>query len=120
MIINIVEKCNIPNSLILNRDQTPSKYVTVGGKIMAFKSSSRVGLVLGAVTSVPYHQRAVSLTLTVTLDGKLFPFYIIYSGKTKQTLFRVTFPKCFSTTFIETHYSYAEDLVKHLEEIILQ
>lgn len=87
---------------------------------MAFKSSSRVGLVLGAVTSVPYHQRAVSLTLTVTLDGKLLPFYIIHSGKTKQALFRVTFPKCFSTTFIETHHSYAEDLVKHLEEIILQ
>ena len=31
-------------------------------------------------------KRAITLTLTVTLDGKILPFQIIYGGKTNQSL----------------------------------
>ena len=43
-IVNIIEKHNIPKSLVLNSDQIPSKYVTVGRTTMAPKNSTCVGL----------------------------------------------------------------------------
>ena len=43
-IVKIIEKHNIPKSLVLNSDQTPSKYVTFGRTTMAPKNSTRVGL----------------------------------------------------------------------------
>ena len=75
-IVNITEKHNIPKSLVLNSDQTPSKYVTVGRTTMAPKNSTRVGLA-GSTD-----KRSITLTLTVALNGKILPFQIIYGGKT--------------------------------------
>ena len=64
-------------------------------------------------------KRAITLTLTVTLDGKILPFQIIYGGKTNQSLPRVTFPKGFSTSAKEKHHSNTEEVAKHLKEIIV-
>ena len=75
-IVNIIEKHNIPKSLVLNSDQTPSKYVTVGRTTMAPKNSTRVGL--AGITD----KRSITLPLTVTLDGKILPFQITDGGKT--------------------------------------
>ena len=62
-------------------------------------------------------KRAITLTLSVTLDGKILPFQIIYGGKTNQSLPRVTFPKGFSTSAKEKHHSNTEEVAKHLKEI---
>ena len=43
-IVNIIEKHNIPKSLVLNSDQTSSKYVTFGRTTMAPKNSTCVVL----------------------------------------------------------------------------
>ena len=43
-IVNIIEKHNIPKSLVLNSDQTSSKYVTFGRTTIAPKNSTCVGL----------------------------------------------------------------------------
>ena len=78
-IVNIIEKYKIPKSLVLNSDQTPSKYVTVGRTTMATKNSTRVALV-GSTDKC-----SITLTLKVTLDGKILPFQpfqIIYGVKT--------------------------------------
>lgn len=64
-------------------------------------------------------KRAITLTLSVTLDGKILPFQIIYGGKTNQSLPRVTFPKGFSTSAKEKHHSNTEEVAKHLKEIIV-
>ena len=63
-----LEKNNIPKSLLLNSDYIPSKYVTGGRTTMAPKNSTRVGLT-GST-----NKRSITLTLTVTLDGKILPF----------------------------------------------
>ena len=84
-IVKIIEKHNIPKSLVLNSDQTPSKYVTFGRTTMAPKNSTRVGLAWST------YKRRITLNLTVTLDGKILPFQII-SGK-------------FSTSVNEKHYT---------------
>ena len=84
-IVNILEKHNIPKSLVLNSDQTSSKYATFGRTTMAPKSSTRVGLAWST------YKRRITMNLTVTLDGKILPFQII-SGK-------------FSTSVNEKHYT---------------
>ena len=66
-IVNITEKHKIPKSLVLNSDQTPPKYVNVGLTAMAPKNSIRVGLV-GSTDKC-----SITLTLTATLNGKIFP-----------------------------------------------
>ena len=43
-ITSIVEKHKIPESLVINSDQTPSKYVQVGRFTMAPKGAKKVGV----------------------------------------------------------------------------
>ena len=104
-IVNIIEKHNIPKSLVLNSDQTLSKYVTISRTTMAPKNSTRIGLA-GSTD-----KRSITLTLTVTLDGKILLFQIIYGGKT--SLPKIIFLAKFSTSVNEKHYSNTEKVIKH-------
>ena len=80
---------------------------------MAPKNSTRVRLA-GSTD-----KRIITLTLTVTLDGKILPFQIIYGGKTDQSLPKITFPAKFSTSVNEKHYSNTDEVIKHLQEIVI-
>ena len=112
-IVNIIEKHNIAKFLVLNSDQTPSKYVTVCRTIIAPKNSARVGLA-GSTDKCN-----ITVTLTVTLDGKILPFQIIYRGKTVQSLPKMTYLAKFSTSVNEKHYSNTEEVIKHLQGIVI-
>ena len=74
---SIVEKHKIPESLVINSNQTLSKYVQVGCFTMAPKGAKKVG-VAGIVDN-----QNITLTLTISMDGKALPFQAIYKGKTK-------------------------------------
>ena len=113
LIVTIIEKHNIPKSLVFNRDQTTSKYVTAGRTTMAPKNSTRLGLA-GSTDD-----RSIALTLKVTLDGKLIPFQLICGGKTDLSLPKIVFPAKFSTSFNVKHYSETEKVIKHLQEIAI-
>lgn len=65
-ISSIVEKHKIPESLMINIDQTPWKYVQVGRFSMAPQGAKKVG-VAGIAD-----KRMIILTLTVTMDGTNF------------------------------------------------
>ena len=69
-IVNVIEKHNIQKSIVLNGDQTPLKYVTFGRFTIAPKNSTRVGLA-GSTNKC-----SITLTLAVTLDGKILLFKI--------------------------------------------
>ena len=73
-------KFNIPPELIINADQTPSSYVSVGKCTMDSCGSK----------SVPIkglsNKRNITLTITITLSGNILPFQIIYAGKTKACM----------------------------------
>ena len=58
----------------------------------------------------------ITLTLTVTLDGKILPFQIIYGDKIDQSLPKTTFSAKFSTSVNEKHYSNTEEVIKYLQE----
>ena len=112
-ITNIVEKHKIPESLVINNDQTPSKYVQVGRFTKAPKGGKKVGVAKIA------DKRNITLTLTVTMDGKVLPFQAIYMGKTKQSLPKVTFTIGFSLSANMKHHSNTEEVLKHLKEIVI-
>ena len=112
-IVSIVEKYGIPPSLVLNSDQTPSKYVQVGRFTMVPKNTNKVGIAGSS------DKRCITLTLTVTLEGKTLPFQIIYQGKTKQSLPKVVFPEGFSLSANLKHHSNTEEVLKHLSEIVI-
>ena len=61
-IVQKVEKYNIPHSLILNADQTPSKYVPTPRYRLAEKNSKSVPIAGGA------DKQAITATFVETLD----------------------------------------------------
>ena len=85
-IVNQVEKHNIPPSLIINFDQTPSKYVQASSNTMAQKGIANV-----PVSGVD-DKRSITATFSITLDGNFLPMQLIYKGKTTQSLPKVNFP----------------------------
>ena len=71
---SIVKKVNdksIPESLILNFDQTPSKFVPVASTTLAEHNSKQV------VIKGSDDKRAITETFTVTLDGQFLGMQLI-------------------------------------------
>ena len=108
-----MEQYNTPDELILNSNQTPSKYINVGRTTMAPAGSKRVARA-GADD-----KRMITLTLTVAKSGKCLPFQIIYGGKTNRSLPKVNFPKGFSLSANPKHWSNTKEVCKHLREIVI-
>ena len=112
-IVSKVERYNIPNSLIINLDQTPSSIVPGRKQTMALKGSSAVTIV-GA-----NDKRNITATFAVTLSGEFLPMQLIYGGKTDQSLPRFKFPDSFSLSVNEKHYSNTEESLKFFNELII-
>ena len=89
-IVETVEAYGIPNSMILNFDQTPCKYVPIPTTTLAERNSKQV-----AIKGID-DKRALTATFTITLDGNFLGMQLIYGGKTNESLPRYQFPKEFS------------------------
>ena len=88
---------SIPAELVLNADQTPNSYVSVGKQTMVTHGSKSVSI---AGLS---DKRNITLTfVVVSLVGDFLPMQIIYARKTKQSQPRsFVFTKGFSVTQIQ-------------------
>ena len=76
-IVTLIEEHNIPESLVMNLDQTPLKYVPVSHNTMAKKGVKSVSIAGSG------DKRGITGTFIITLDGKFLPILLIYGGKTK-------------------------------------
>ena len=85
-IVTIVEKYEIPHSLIMNLDQTPLKYIPAMNHTMAKQNSKSVSIAGSS------DKRSITGTFTITLNGHFLPMQLIYGEKTKQSLPRFKFP----------------------------
>ena len=103
---------DIPDELIINADQTPSKFVPTDNITMAVKGSKHIPR-KGA-----NDKRGITATLLETLNGVMLPFQLIYKGKTKRSLPSVEFPEGFSLSYNESHWSNEKESLKLLKEII--
>ena len=96
-IVSKIEKYNIPNSLVMNLDQTTSYLVPCKKLTMAEKGSNNV-TIHGC-----NDKRAITTMLAITLSGELLPMQLIYGGKTLQSLPRYQFPQSFSLSVNPKH-----------------
>lgn len=95
---DIVED-EIPDELILNFDQTPSKFVPRDNVTMAEKSSKHVS------RRGSNDKCRITVTLAETLSGQIPQFPVIYTGKTSHSLPHVKFPAGFCLSYNEKHWS---------------
>ena len=92
----MVQLRSIPDSLIINLDQTGIKLVPAGDWTMATEGSRRVEVIgLG-------DKRQITATFAASLDGKFLPMQILYQGKTDHSHPKYNFP--------DRHFSYTQSL----------
>ena len=97
-IVSKVEKYDIPSALVVNIDQTPSKYVPVGNESMTEKGKHSVK------TEGSVGKRSITGTFAISFDGNFLPVQLIYGGKTTQSLPKFEFPKYFSPGTNPKHF----------------
>ena len=103
---------DIPESLIVNIDQTPLSYVSPGKYTFSLKGSKTV-----PINGVD-DKRQITATFGVSSDGNFLPMQLIYSGKTKRCLPKYNFPKSFSVSFTKNHWSNTEKSLEIIDEVI--
>ena len=109
-IVEKVERYDIPDLIILNFDQAPSKYVPVASTTWAKQNSKQVCL------EGSDNKRSITATFTITMDGKFLGMQLIHGGKTNQSLPRSRFAKDFSLSANPKHYSKEKESLKLLDE----
>lgn len=108
-----IKKYNIPPALILNSDQTPSSFVSVGKSTMAVRGERSIPI--KGITD----KRAITLNFVITMSNQILPMQVIYTGKTKASQPRdFTFPPGFSVTQNPKHWSNEVETLKLIDEII--
>ena len=98
-IANYVEKYQIPPSLIINFDQTPSKYVQISLNTMEKEGTKNVPI-FGIDD-----KRSITAIFSITMENKFLPMQLIHKGKTSQSLPKIQFPNGFSLSANLKHYS---------------
>ena len=63
-------------------------------------------------------KRQITATFAVSSTGHFLPIQVIYEGENNPLLTKFQFPKSFSVTFSENHWSNTEKSVEFFEEII--
>ena len=108
-----MEKYHIPPSLIINFDQTPSKYVQISSNTMEKKGTQKVPI------SGIDDKRSITTIFSITIENKFLPMQLIYTGKMSQSLPKIQFPNGFSLSSNLKHYSNETESLKFFKEIIL-
>ena len=104
---------SIPPELVLNSDQTPSSYISVGRSTMASRGAKTVAI--KGFTD----KRNITLNFVVTLSGEFLPMQIIYAGKTTACHPRgVHFPTGFLVSQNVKHWSNEEETLKLIDTVL--
>lgn len=108
-----MELHSIPAQLVLNSDQTPSSYVSVGKLTMATKGAKSVPI--KGLTD----KKNITLTFTITFSGEFLPLQVIYGGKTNACHPQgFVFPKGFSISHNPSHWSNEQETLRLINEIV--
>ena len=81
---------SFPDDLILNADQTPSKFASTDNITLAAKGQKRIS------RAGSNDKRSITLTVLESFDGKILPLQLMYKGKIQRSLPTVDFPDDFS------------------------
>ena len=104
----------IPDELILNLDQTSSKFVAASNVTMAEKGSKHVSIVGGT------DKRCIILTVIESMSGQLLPLQVIYKRKSESCLPpNVRAGKRFLFSYKEKHCSNNKETLLLIRGILL-
>ena len=108
-----INEHKIPPELVLNADQTPCSYVSVGKMTMAPGNSSSVPI--KGLTD----KRSITLTFVISLSRNVLPMQIIYQGKTIASQPRnFQFPKGFLVSQNPKQYSNETETLSLIDKVI--
>ena len=104
----------IPDDLVMNFDQMPLSYVTIGTTTLEFKGAK----------SVPVKGKGkgkqITGTFTASATGTFIPMQLIYAGKTDRCHPQgIDFPEGFDVTHSENHWSNEQLACQHIKSIII-
>ena len=113
-ILALIKWHDIPKELVLNFDQTPLSYITVGNSTLDFEGAK----------SVPVKGKGkgkqITGTFTVSADGRFLPMQLIYAGKTDRCHPKgIEFPHGFHITHSPNHWSNEELAIEHISKIVI-
>ena len=113
-VTDTINENSVPDSLIINWDQTGCQPVPGGDWTMESKGSNQV-----TVAGID-DKRQITVLLGITKSGTLLPPQLIYAGKTERCLPRnVDFPEDWDVTFTETHWSTEDSMLRYVDNIIV-
>ena len=85
-IVTIVEKYEIPHSLIMNLDQTPLKYIPAINHTLTKQNSKSVSIAGSS------NKRSITGTVTITFNGHFLLMQLTYGGKQTKVSLGLSFP----------------------------
>ena len=88
-IVSKVDKYNIPDSLVINIDQTPTKYVPDSRSTLAKKNFKAVAFKGSS------DKKSITATFSITFSGTFLPMQLIYGGKPQNLCPDSNFPMIF-------------------------
>ncbi len=107
-----VRKYNIPDTLIINWDQTSVDVIPASNWTMHPRGDRQVPV------KGTDDKRCYTSLLACTLSGEFLPPQIIYQGKTTQCHPAVDFPNDWDIWHTESHWSNTDSMLRYVDRII--
>ena len=102
---------NIPDELVINAYQTPSKFIATNNiTTKGEKHISRTG---------SSDKRSITLTVCKSNDGTMLPFHFIYKGKTARSLPNEDLPEGICLSHNMKHYSNETETNRLIKDLLV-
>ena len=113
-IYSVVKMEEIPDSLVINWDQTGMKIVPTSAWTMERKGTKRVEI------AAADDKRQITGVFACSLEGNFLPIQLIFQGTTPRCLPKtVQFPKGWHLTCSQNHWSNESTMVDYIKYIIV-
>jgi len=109
----LIDMMEIPDSLVINWDQTGIQYVPVSQWTMEREGMKRIEI------TGSQDKRQITAVFGATKDGNFLPPQMVYAGKTPKCLPKIDFPKDWDFTFTENHWCNEAVMIDYVNKILL-
>ena len=104
---------SIPDDLIINADQTPSKFVSTDNITLAAKGQRRIS------RAGSNDKRSITLTVFESFDGQILPLQIMYKGKIQRCSQPSISPMVLVYRTVKKHRSNEKETIPLTEEVLV-
>ena len=110
---NVVSMDEIPPALVINWDQTAIQYVPTSSWTMEEEGARRVEI------AGKDDKRQITAVLAGTMSGEFLPPQLVYEGKTRRCIPKVSFPSGWDVTYTDNHWCNESTMKDYIHKIIL-